>query len=117
MPVTPETAKMLTINTHMGLFEPQRLMYGVSPAPAEWQKYIDQILKTAKCCVVHDDIIITGKSDEEHLQNLESVLKICQSNGIHLNRNKCKFFEAEVHFLGYKVDVKGYIKQMRRWQQ
>ena len=36
-----------------------------------------------------DDIIITGKSDEEHLEDLEEVLKRLQRHGV--NRSKCHF--------------------------
>lgn len=110
MAVTSDTAKLLTITTHRGLFEPQRLMYGVSTAPAEWQKYVDTLFKAHNCYVVHDDIIITGKTDEEHLNNLQSVLDTCLMNGIHLNRQKCKFFETTVNFLGYRVDAQGIHK-------
>ncbi|BES97006.1 Hypothetical Protein NTJ_09819 [Nesidiocoris tenuis] len=58
VPVSKETSHVLTINTHCGLFRPQRLMYGVSPAPAVWQRYIDSLFKPIKCCFVHDDVII-----------------------------------------------------------
>ncbi|CAA9999561.1 unnamed protein product, partial [Nesidiocoris tenuis] len=110
MPVCPETAKMLTINTHKGLYEPQRLMYGVSAAPTTWQRYVDQIFHPIECCVVHDDIILTGRTTEEHLQRLEQVLTVCENNGIHLNHAKCRFFEEEVTFLGYRVDAHGVHK-------
>ncbi|CAA9995134.1 unnamed protein product [Nesidiocoris tenuis] len=110
VPVSKETSHVLTINTHCGLFRPQRLMYGVSPAPAVWQRYIDSLFKPIKCCFVHDDVIITGKDDHEHLQNLEKVLQVCKENDLHLNLSKCKFFQKSVTFLGYKVDAAGVHK-------
>jgi hypothetical protein len=44
---------------------------------------MDQILQglSGVQCVL-DDMIITGKSDDEHLQNLENVLQRLQDNGL-----------------------------------
>jgi hypothetical protein len=44
---------------------------------------MDQILQglSGVQCVL-DDMIITGKSDDEHLQNLENVLQRMQDNAI-----------------------------------
>ena len=38
-----ESTKMLTINTHKGLYQPNRLSYGVNSAPAIFQRTMDQI--------------------------------------------------------------------------
>ena len=39
-----ESKKMLTINRHKGLYQPNRLSYGVNSAPAIFQRTMDQIL-------------------------------------------------------------------------
>ena len=36
-----------------------------------------------------DDILITGAAKEEHLQNLEEVLRRLQAYGIRMKRSKC----------------------------
>lgn len=46
MPVRSEDQAMLTLNTHLGLFRPTRLMYGVASAPAIFQREISQILQS-----------------------------------------------------------------------
>ena len=71
-----DSKKYLTINTHMGLFQYNRLVFGITSAPAIWQRTIDQVLEgTSGTSCILDDMIITGKNDEQHLANLEEVLR------------------------------------------
>jgi len=42
--VSPESQAYLTINTHKGLFKFPRLVYGVSSAPALFQRFMDSLL-------------------------------------------------------------------------
>ncbi|CAA9998983.1 unnamed protein product, partial [Nesidiocoris tenuis] len=85
LPVSLKTSEILTLNTHRGLYRPKRLMYGTSPAPAVWQKFMENILKDADCTVVHDDLIITSRNDGEHLKRLEknasssTTTRLCRS--------------------------------------
>ena len=65
----------VTINTHLGLFQFNRLVFGITSAPAIWQSTIDQVLEwTSGTSCILDDMIITGENDDEHLANLEEVL-------------------------------------------
>lgn len=41
-----EDRHILTINTHKGLFQLTRLMFGVASAPAKWQQFIGQRLSS-----------------------------------------------------------------------
>ncbi len=54
-----------------------------------------------------DDILITGVDEEEHLRNLEEVLKRLQQHGIRLRMKKCSCFQNSVEFLGHCIDAKG----------
>lgn len=111
IPVTQKTSEVLTINTHLGLFRVKRLMFGVSSAPAIWQKYIESVLSGLRgVAVVHDDIIVTGANDEEHLTNLEALLTSLKNKGINLNKEKCKFLQERVKYLGYVIDREGIRK-------
>ena len=50
-----------------------------------------------------DDILVTGQSDEHHLQNLEQVLERLKAHGVRPKREKCKFFQDSVEYLGQVV--------------
>ena len=47
-----------------------------------------------------DDILVHGKSKEEHDQRLFTVLQRLQDAGVTLNKKKCVFTQDRVKFLG-----------------
>ena len=100
--------KYTTINTHCGLYEYLRLPYGVSPAVGIFQRAMENILKGLPgVCIYLDDILVTGKDDEEHLQNLKNVLQELNRNGLKLQKKKCEFFMPQVEYLGFQITTNG----------
>ena len=103
-----ESKKYTTINTTQGLFQYNRLPFGISCAPAVFQRTMENLLKGIPgVCVYLDDILITGKSASEHLENLETVLNRLQSSGMRLKKEKCQFMLQEVDYLGHKLSREG----------
>ena len=106
-----ESRKYLTINTSMGLFQYNRLVFGITSAPAIWQRTMDQILEgTSGISCILDDMIVTGESDAEHLANLEEVLRRLHFHGLRANKSKCEFFQEKITFCGHDIDSKGLHK-------
>ena len=103
-----ESRKFVTINTHKGLYQYTRLPFGIASAPAVFQRIMDTILQGIEgvACYI-DDIIITGKTPEEHLERLEEVLQRLLRHGIHVKKSKCRFLQPSVIFLGYRIDAEG----------
>ena len=67
-----ESKHLVTVNTHKGLFCFNRLPFRVSSAPAIFQRIMEGILKGIPGVSIYlNDILITGKSGEEPLANLE----------------------------------------------
>ena len=58
-------------------------------------------------CIFLDDILVTGKTQSEHVANLRLVLKRLDEAGLKLNNEKCQFFNASVVYLGHKIDRNG----------
>ena len=50
-----------------------------------------------------DDILVTWKSDDEHLRNLEEVLKRLSSSGLKLKKSNWSLMKESVQYLGHRI--------------
>lgn len=106
--VTPETAEILTLNTLKGLYRVKRLPFGISAAPAIFQRFMETMLSgITGVCAYLDDVIISGKDATEHAERLEEVLKRLRNYNLRLGKNKCCFAVRQVFFLGHRIDETG----------
>ena len=95
----------LVINTHKGLFQYTRMPFGIKSAPAIFQRTMDNLLQGLDYVGVYiDDILITGKSEEQHLNEVLSRLK---KAGVRLKQEKCVFMADEVTYLGHRLNREG----------
>ena len=54
-----------------------------------------------------DDILVWGKTMENHNKHLEAALKRCQAIGLILNKDKCRFGAPQVTYLGHIIIAEG----------
>ena len=109
----PAARPYTTVNTHRGLFQYCRLPFGIASAPAIFQRTMESLVGDIPMCKAYlDDIIVTGRSDEEHLSNLHKVLQRLRENGMKLKREKCVFLQESVTYLGHVLSAEG-IKPVR----
>ena len=104
-----ESRKLVTINTlGEGLYQYTRLPFGISSAPAVLQLLMEKILQGIPGMNMYlDDLLITGKDDNEHFGNLQEVLERLKSHGLRLKRLKCQFLQDKVDYLGFQVSAEG----------
>ena len=100
--LSPESRPLLTVNTHKGLFQPKRLQFGIHSASGIFQREMEKRLETF-VKVRSDDILMSGRNDVEHLENLKSVLSVLKSDGLRLKFRKCVFLQPEVTYLGFRI--------------
>ena len=99
---------LTTITTHRGLFQYNRLVFGLETAPAIFQRTIDQALIGLEGTLVYLDVILVMDRDQvEHDRRLDQVLSRLQQCGFRLGLPKCRFCSHEVKYLGMIVNEQG----------
>ena len=115
VPMATESKKYTTVNTTKGLFQYNRLPFGVASAPAIFQRTMETVLQVIpNVCVYLDDILVTGATDEEHLQTLDHVLSRLEDVGARLKKGKCEFMLESVEYLGHHISAEDFSQQMTR---
>src|SRR5215469_10307313 len=71
--------------------------------------------------VVFGDIIVLGRTFDEHMQNLHDVFNRIRSAGLKLSAKKCSLFQTEVKYVGHLITNEGVstdpdkIKAVKEW--
>ena len=66
-----DSKRYTTINTHKGLYQYNRLPFGISSSPGIFQRTLENILQGIPNALIRvDDILITGRNRTEHLKTL-----------------------------------------------
>lgn len=103
-----ESSMMTTFQTCHGLYRWCRLPFGLSVSSEIFQKkLIEAINGLSGVLCIADDIVIHGKTKEQHDQNLENFLARCMEKGIKLNKNKFELRMKEITFMGHRVTQEG----------
>lgn len=101
-----ESKQFTAFSTDSGHFEFNRLPFGLNISPNSFQRMMTIALSglPPECAFLYiDDIIITGCSIKHHLKNIEHVFQRLRKYNLKLNPAKCKFFCAEVTYLGHHI--------------
>ena len=106
--IREEDRVLTTLNTHKGLYQWNRLPYGISSASAIFQSVMDDTLTgiPMTCCRI-DDILVSGRNDGEHLMNLNNVIIRLERRGFKCKVEKSCFMQEEVVYLGHVVSADG----------
>lgn len=103
-----ESKQFVVINTQKGLYRYNRLPFGVSSALGIFQRIMEKILQgIPQVAISLDDVLITGRSDKEHMDTLNLVLTKLEVAGLHLKREKCTFMSDSVIYFRHKIDANG----------
>ncbi|KAL0161439.1 hypothetical protein M9458_045164 [Cirrhinus mrigala] len=113
-------------STPMGLFEANRMPFGLQNAPSTFQRLMTSCfgdLNFTHLLIYLDDIIIFSKSFNEHLERLQLAFDRLREHGLKLKPSKCQLVRKEVQYLGHLVSAEGIrtdpekISKVKDWER
>ncbi|GBM31359.1 Retrovirus-related Pol polyprotein from transposon 297 [Araneus ventricosus] len=108
--IQPEDKEKTAFTTGQGLWQFKVMPFGLCNAPATFERLMVTVLRglTSEACLVYlDDIIIVGRTFQEHLNNIRQVFQRLQKANLKLSPKKCRFFRKEVSYLGHIISTDG----------
>ena len=108
--LSPEDRHKTAFTTKHGLFEHTRMPFGLCNAPSTFMRAMTLVLKGMsweEVLAYLDDVIVTGKGFDGHLENLHKVLQRLRWHNLKLKPRKCEFFKTQVNYLGRVVTRDG----------
>ena len=107
--LTAESSFLCTFNSPFGRFRFKKMPFGISCAGDVAQKMVEKHFGDMSGALpVFDDIIIGGKSAEEHDLILRKVLTRARELNIKFNRDKIQFRVHQVKYMGEVVSELGF---------
>ena len=108
--VRPEDREKTAFTTPFGLFELNVLPFGLSSAPASYQRLMSILLSGFQwrtCLIYLDDVLVISKTSDEHILRLPEIFDRLRSANLKLNPDKCHFCKPSVLYLGHVVTPEG----------
>ncbi len=94
----------------LGFYQFERMPQGVTGAPATFQRLMERVvgdMNLLQVLVYLDDLIVFGKSLEEHEERLMKVLERLEEAGLKVSIDKCCFCQNRVKYVGHIVSKEG----------
>ena len=110
VPVAEADRPKTAFCTPFGLFEWNRMPFGLCNAPSTFQRLMQRIFGDQQCQSVLlylDDIVVFSSTFQQHLGRLEVVLQRLQHECLKAKLSKCSFFQQEVRYLGHIISADG----------
>ncbi|XP_060598220.1 uncharacterized protein K02A2.6-like [Ruditapes philippinarum] len=103
-----QSSLLTTFSTVFGRYRWLRLPYGISASSDIFMQKVDEIFEGLQgLTAIVDDILIYGKTREEHDANLRNALERAHSKRVKFNPDKCIIGVNEVPFFGHLITSTG----------
>ena len=104
----PESRYITAFVSHCGTFQNKRLLFGAVNAAEDFQKIMSRCFAGLKNVITKsDNILLFGKTQEEHDSCLEALLSRMEECGLTARIDKCEFCQEKIQFFGYEVSAEG----------
>src|SRR5271170_8354596 len=106
-----ESVPKTAFTSKFGNYEFLTLPYGLTNAPAIFQRMMDTILapfiRDGRVVVYLDDICIASKYVKDHLRDVMEVCAVLEAYNLKINEAKCFFAQDSLKFLGHEISREG----------
>ena len=110
-----ESRQIATFQTHEGLHRFKVLFFGASPASDLFHDRIKTALHGIPGVMsIHDNILVWGKTPEEHEANLEACLERLKERRLTVRKAKCNFGCTAVSWFGWIFSEEGMAADPRK---
>ena len=118
VPMQEEDKEKTAFTSPRGLYQFTTMPFGLSGAPATFQRMMDNILRGTEsyACVYLDDIVIHSHTWSEHIQHLTEILRQLEEAGLTIKLKKCTFGASDCTYLGYQIGGGGVLPEQRKIQ-
>ncbi|XP_028301871.1 uncharacterized protein LOC114462925 [Gouania willdenowi] len=106
----PLDREKTAFTTPFGLYEFNRMPFGLCNAPATFQRLMQRCLGNLvndSLLIYLDDVIVFSPDFSSHLRHLEEVFQCLHNHGLKLQPAKCHLFQREVTYLGHVISEHG----------
>ena len=99
----PDSRKYTCMAFDIGRYQFKKLLMGSKVASDIFQKKLDSVyIGLLGVTGIADDMVIYGRTEEEHDRNLILFLETTRKSGLILNKKKLQFKKEEVSFFGHR---------------
>ncbi|PIA12723.1 DNA/RNA polymerase [Coemansia reversa NRRL 1564] len=123
--IRKEDIPKMAFRTKSGLFEYTVVPFGLTNAPAVFQRVMNHALSDllGKTCIVYlDDILVFSQNMLDHAHDLDDVLAQLKKHNLRSKPEKCAFFQKSIDFLGHRLSKDGIatdpmkVSAVREWK-
>ena len=94
----------MAFTTHVGLYEPVVMFFGIINLPAMFQGIMNKILRDminkGKVVAFVDDVLVETETEKRHDVIVKEVLRRLEENDLYVKPKKCAWKVQKVNFLG-----------------
>ena len=101
----PFSKRLCTIVTPWGKYKYQHLPMGLCNSPDIFQEHMFELFSDLEFvrAYIHDLLVMSCSTFEEHLEHLEKVLLQLSDVGLKVNAKKSHFAKIKIEYLGYWI--------------
>ena len=97
---------------NLGFYEFTHMPFGLCNASVTFQHLMQNTLgelNPTYCVIYLDDVIVFGRTEEEHLEHLCIVFKRFREFNLKLKPSKCSFLQSEIIYLAHHISQQGIL--------